>query len=115
MQSNYYYNRSSQIPPPPLPPPIAPNRIPVQQPQLIAYPQNEMEKKAGKKFNKIVILTIVFLALSHSYKLFDHMYYMFTQKQFEIFNAETFTPTVKGYIIVTVLFFIVTSYIIHSL
>lgn len=114
MQQNYYYNRSSQIPPPALPPPIAPNRIP-QQPQLVPYVQTEMEKQTGQQFNKIILITIAFVVLSNSYKVFDNIYFMFTQKQFELLNQETLKPTMTGYIVVTGIFFCIAFYIFNML
>jgi len=81
------------------------------QPQQVPYQQTENEKRIGNKFNKVFIITLLFLLLSHSYKFFDNIYFMFTQKQFEMFDAENCKPTIKGYAIVTLLFFIIVFFL----
>ena len=82
--------------------------------QAAAYPQpqpiyqpSENDKKVGSKFNKAFLITVLFLVLSHSYKVLDNIYFLFTQKQFELFNPELYNPTGKGYVVVTLLFFII--------
>lgn len=75
------------------------------------YPQTENEKRVGSKINKTFIITVLFLLLSNSYKLIDNIYYMFTQKQFDMFNYEQCHPTTKGYIVVAILFFIIVFFL----
>lgn len=81
-----------------------------QQSSPVVYQPTSQDKQLGNKFNRAVIITALFIVLSHSYKFAENAYFMFTSKSGELFNSETCSPTMKGYVIVTVLFFIAVLY-----
>lgn len=82
------------------------------QPVNTAYPNiytgtpHPAERKYGEKIYQAFLLTGLFLALSNSYKVFDNIAFVFTQKQYEFVKEEIGTPTTKGYITIAFLFFI---------
>lgn len=75
--------------------------------------KTESEKKIGEKINQAFFLTIAFLVLSNSYKFFDNMNYMFTQRNFDFVMEQTGSPTTKGYVIISILFFLVALWILY--
>jgi len=90
--------------PPQQPPP------PLVQPQA-SYQPTSKDKQIGKNFNRLVMITVLFIVFSNGYKFLEALYAMVTSKVGEIFNAEVCQPTLKGYILMTILFFISISII----
>jgi len=85
-------------------------QVPLQQPPPKQTLQNN-DKRIGKKFKIAFILALVFLLLSNAYKFLENGYFLFTQKQFEIVNPETGVPTFKGYVIMTLVFFVIAFFL----
>lgn len=85
-------------------------QIPLQQQPPKPTLQNN-DKLIGKKFKTAFILAIVFLLLSNAYKFLENGYFLFTQKQFEIVNPDTGLPTFKGYVIMTLVFFLIAFFL----
>jgi hypothetical protein len=101
-----------QAPPTYIPLAPSPALLPPSQPQT-SYQPTLKDKQIGKNFNRLVIITILFIVFSNGYKFLEGIYAMVTSKVGEIFNTELCQPTMKGYILMTVLFFIsisITSY-----
>ena len=88
---------SPQFPPPPL-------VQSTQQQQPIPQP-SYTDKLLGKKFKTAVIIALLFLVLSNGYRFLESLYFLVTQKEYEILNPETHTPTFKGYAIMALVFF----------
>ena len=102
MQNPYPQTQNTRPPPPqyqpilqspPTPPPVS-------------YQPTLQDKVTGKRFSRAVILTILFLVLSNSYKVLENAYALFTSRTGEILSVETFQPTLKGYAIMAALFFV---------
>lgn len=68
-------------------------------------PQTYMEYTIGQKINKAFYITVCYLAFLHSSKFLENIYYLFTQKSFEFVAEETGKPTLKSYIVSSLLFF----------
>jgi len=86
------------------------------QPMNTAYPTMyapPTEKYKGEKINQAFFITIAFFLLSRSYFVMDNAYYMFTQRQFEFIQEGLGTPTTKGAVVVTGLFFLTVLWILY--
>jgi hypothetical protein len=70
------------------------------------------EKSFGKKIKKAFYITLLFILFIHSFTVLDNINFVITQKQFEFIDQETGVPNIKGYIISSILVFLITLIIL---
>lgn len=70
-------------------------------------------KEFGKKIKKAFYITILFIIFLHSFTILDSIYFVVTRKQFEFIDEETGSKNIKGYVVTSVLFFLITLFIIY--
>lgn len=78
-----------------------------------SVPVENKNKEFGKKIKKAFYITVLFIIFLQSFTVLDNIYFVLTQKQFEFVNEETGSPNIKGYIIASVLVFLLTLFIIY--
>jgi hypothetical protein len=71
------------------------------------------DKTFGKKIKQAFYITVLFVLFLHSFTVLDNIYYVITQKQFEFVNEETGTPNIKGYLVSSLLVFIIVLFILY--
>lgn len=71
------------------------------------------EKTFGKKIKQAFYITILFLLFIHSFTVLDNIYFVLTQKQFEFIDEESDSPNIKGYILSSVIVFLIVLFILY--
>jgi hypothetical protein len=72
------------------------------------------DKTFGKKIKQAFYITVLFVLFLHSFTVLNNIYYVITQKQFEFVNEETGAPNIKGYVVSSVLVFIIVLFILYK-
>jgi hypothetical protein len=83
-----------------------------------SIPQQEQivenkNKTFGKKIKTAFYITVLFVLFMHSFTVLDNIYFVITKKQFEFINEETGSPNIKGYILSSVLVFLIVLFILY--
>ena len=80
---------------------------PVIPPTVMAQPPTIQQRSFGQKINQSFYITLLFLVISNSYRFINSLYSMWSNEPNAIVN-EVGIPTTKGYILVSIGFFLIT-------
>lgn len=72
------------------------------------YTKQIKNRSFGQIINIAFWLSLLFVALSNSYKIIDNIYYVFRGAQYKFINQDSLQPTSTGIIITFILFFVIT-------
>ena len=78
----------------------------------IKYLNPREDRSTGQKINQAFYLTILFLILSNSYKFLNNAYYLWSNQS--VLIDEVDCPTLKGYVFVSVIFFIAALWLLKK-
>lgn len=71
------------------------------------------DKTFGIKIKQAFYITVLFILFLHSFTVLDNIYFVLTQKQFEFIQEETGSPNIKGYILSSLIVFIIVLFILY--
>lgn len=78
----------------------------------VQYMNPKQDRSTGQKINQAFYLTILFLVLSNSYKFLNNAYYLWSNQS--VLIDEVDCPTLKGYVFVSVIFFIAALWLLKK-